>query len=266
MAWTPIVGKQFRVPGELKKYINGLPKTIFASGMVVHNTAAPTLAQWTDQNEAQRIKNLERYFRDQRGWPSGPHAFVDDNGVWVFTPFDKKGTHSPSWNGTKLGIEMIGDFDRESVTEGRGLGVYKNTVALFAMLHEKYGWNPETIKFHKEDPRTTHDCPGKHMNKAKFISDVEEYMGHAGDLNEPPLKPVIEVPKPKVGVTITPNDTLNLREISSASSKVLSVLPNGSQVEVLGRAMNVETAWLRVKYKEKIGWVAARYVEERNVA
>lgn len=257
---------------EMQEYVERLPPTTWASGMVLHNTAAPTMGQWTPDNRAQRILNLEKYFRDDRGWPSGPHAFVDyfNDGIWVFTPFTEKGTHSPSWNGTRLGIEMIGDFSLEDDDTGLGLQVKKNTVALFAMMHTRYGWNPETIKLHKEDPRTTHDCPGKDVDKNEFIELVQEYMGHAGEHSNWPDPSIEIIATPaavpllpfKVGtVTVPPGDSLTLRETPSVGSRNMGALPNGTILKTFSEEMNGKTRWLRVEtpmgYK---GWVAARYI------
>lgn len=263
--WKGIDGRPMSLP-QLQEHINSLPATTWASGMTLHNTAAPTLSQWTPENRAQRIKNLEVFFRDERGWSSGPHAFVDDVFVWLFTRFTDKGTHSPSWNGTRLGIEMVGDF-RKGVDDpktGRGLAVVKNTVALFAMLHTKYGWDPANIKLHKEDPRTTHDCPGNLIVKSTFIGMVQEYMGHAGDI---PHELPEETAPPKPGtaahvVNVPANDVLNVRENSSASSKIIGTLQNGAALMVLSAAMNGKTQWDRIEAEQGKGWVNAHYIKE----
>ena len=266
MSWKPIDGRHVN-RAELQAIIDKLPPTTWASGMVLHNTAAPSLAQRPQGLTDQHMENLLKYFRDDRGWSSGPHAFIDDQAspYHLFTRFTDKGTHSPSWNGTKIGIEMLGDFSREDDDSGRGLKVKLATVALFGMLHTKYGWDPQSIKLHKEDPRTTHDCPGKDIDKAEFISLVEQYMGHAGE--HPPVlqtepKPVPTTP-PKIGtVNVPAHDTLNMRENSSASSPLILSLPLGQKVTILSEAMNGPTRWLNVATSGKTGWVAARYVKE----
>ncbi len=252
-------------------FIDKLPKATWASGMVLHNTAAPNLGQWTRANRAQRILNLQTYFRDDRGWTSGPHAFVDYDYIWNFTPFIEKGTHSPSWNGTRIGIEMVGDFAVDDDETGLGFMVKKNTVALFGMLHSHYGWNPETIKLHKEDPRTTHDCPGAHIDKAEFIQAVQEYMGHAGEHTsipdpstaDPAPKPVVVDSPSYTGIVdVPPGQTLTLREGASVGSTSKGNIPGGTALKIFSEEMNGVTKWLRVEtpagYK---GWVAARYIK-----
>lgn len=270
MAWKGIdplsASGRGRTVVEMETFIDKLPRATWASGMVLHNTAAPNLFQWTPENRAQRILNLERYFRDDRKWNSAPHAFVDYDFIWNFTPYTEKGTHSPSWNGTKLGIEMVGNFARSADDDdsGRGLLVKRNTAALFALFHSHYGWNPETIKLHKEDPRTTHDCPGDDVEKQEFISMVQEYMGEGGEHTAVPADlDVPTIPAFRLGVVVVPiNDTLTLREGSSASSPAKGAMPNGTVLKIYNSAMNGKTTWLRVETPAGYeGWVNGGYVQ-----
>ena len=185
MTWTPIVKKAFTLP-ELKNYINSLSFNDWKPSLIVwHNTALPTIQQWEKSYQDDikkglepgitRINNLESFFKNNQGWSSGPHFFVYKDKVWAFTPANKKGTHSPSWNGISIGIEMIADFSKEDDDSGTGLLIKNNTIALTAMLCEKLGLRPEsgevinekplkttgTIFLHKQDPKTDHDCPGR---------------------------------------------------------------------------------------------------------
>jgi hypothetical protein len=93
------------------------------------------------------------------------------------------GTHSPSWNKIALGVEMLGDYDKDEFDSGRGLKVHQNAVAAFATLSAVLGIDPDKIRLHKEDPLTTHACPGKKVNKNKFIQEVKDLMAkrHAGE-------------------------------------------------------------------------------------
>lgn len=275
MPWTPIIGKGMNLK-QVEELINGMKfaPPFVPTKIVIHNTAAPTLAQWHEKAEEDRkagrvpgitrIKNLERYFRDDRGWPSAPHAFVADDLLWPFTPFNKPGTHSPSWNGSAIGIEMVADFSREDDDAGPGLKVKTNTAALTGMLCRKLGIDPDLgIKLHKEDPRTTHDCPGKDFEKTEFVARVHEWMGHAGDyaLDAIPIERGLVVHASRVGsVNVAADDYLNLREKASASSKAIAKLKSKQPVTILSEEMNGPTKWLRVETDKKTGWVAARFI------
>lgn len=272
MSWTPIVRKAFNLE-QLKEYINALDFSQWKPSLVVwHNTSLPTIAQW-EKSAAEdasknlvpgisRINNLETYFKDM-GWSAGPHFFVYKDVVWAFTPANKKGVHSPSWNGISIGIEMIGDFSIEDDEAGSGLLIKNNTIALTAMLCEKLGLDPQQcVKLHKEDLKTTHDCPGKNIavDKEKMVDAVLEYMGHGGEhIGTADL----QVPKPRKGIVdVAIHDHLNLREKSSASSAIIKVLSANTQIIILNEAMNGLTKWFYIGWATYKGWVSAKYIKE----
>ena len=187
MAWKGIVGLNYTAD-EFDSYCHSLHWTAWRpSFTVLHNTAAPSLAQRPNGLTKQHILNLEKFYRDERGWSAGPHLFVDDRQIWVFTPLTLSGVHSPSWNKTALGVEMLGDYAKEDFDSGRGLKVQQNAVAAFATLHAVLGIDPDTIRLHKEDPGTEHNCPGKNVVKAKFIQAVKDLIvqRHGGEHLEP---------------------------------------------------------------------------------
>lgn len=271
MSWTPTIKKAFSIT-DLKIYINNLDFSNWKPSLIVwHNTGLPTIQQWEKSYQSDisksinppgstRINNLESYFRDNQHWSAGPHFFVYKDKVWAFTPANKKGVHSPSWNGISIGIEMVGDFAIEDDESGIGLQIKNNTIALTAILCEKLGLNPEVaIKLHKEDKATTHDCPGKHIaeDKFKMVQSVLEYMGqggeHTGDILE------TQAVK-KFGLVRVP-DFLNLREKSSASSRVLVKLLPNVKLEILNEAQNGKTKWYLVDFENIKGWVSAQYIK-----
>jgi hypothetical protein len=163
---------------EFEKYVADLKLADWHPDFVVlHNTAAPSSKQWQSSPIQQRLRNLTDYYRGL-GWHAGPHMFIDDTTIWLFTPLTEKGVHSPSWNGVAWGIEMVGDYDVESFESGFGLGVRHNAEGAIAALLKKLGkpCNSTNLRLHKEDSKTTHDCPGKHVVKATVISEVQARM------------------------------------------------------------------------------------------
>lgn len=184
MAWKGIVGKAF-TPEEFDKYCHSLKWDSWRpSFIVLHNTYVPTLVQRPDGFTQQHMKNLESFFRDTQKWSAGPHLFIDDKKIWVFTPLTVSGVHSPSWNKLAIGIEMLGDYEKESFTMGRGMAVHNNAVAAIASLSAVLGISPDTLKLHKEDTKTSHKtCPGKNVIKATVIAEVKQLMvsRHSGE-------------------------------------------------------------------------------------
>jgi len=174
--WKGIVGKSFQ-PDEFAEYVNNLTFTTFVPDFIVlHNTAVPSLASRPNGLTKQHILGLESYYRDDMHWSAGPHLFIDDKQIWVFTQLTTSGVHSPSWNSKSIGVEMLGDFNREEFNSGRGAKVKENSAIAISILSMALGINPDTMKLHKEDSATDHDCPGKNVDKKKFIALVKEYI------------------------------------------------------------------------------------------
>lgn len=177
--WKGIVGKGF-TPQDFATYASGLLFSAWRPQFVVlHNTAAPKLSQWHSVSGEQRLNNLEDFYKNIQKWSAGPHLFVADDLIWVFTPLTTSGVHSPSWNSMAWGVEMVGDYNVEPF----GAQVRDNTVSALATLHALLGLDPNTLRLHKEDPKTTHDCPGKNVAKADIIQRVADRLAqqHVGE-------------------------------------------------------------------------------------
>jgi hypothetical protein len=125
------------------------------------------------------MKNLESFYRDTQHWSAGPHLFVADDLIWAFPPLTTSGVHSPSWNSMSWGVEMVGDYNVEPFEAA----VRGNALSVLATLHALLGLDPHTLRFHKEDPKTTHDCPGKNVSKVDIIQGVIDALAeeHAGE-------------------------------------------------------------------------------------
>jgi N-acetylmuramoyl-L-alanine amidase len=175
--WKGIVGKNFS-PDGFDSYCHTLQWTAWRpSFIVLHNTAIPSLAQRPNGFNNQQMQNFVSFYRDVEGWSSGPHLFIDDKQIWVFTPLIVSGTHSPSWNKVSLGVEMLGDYEHEAFDSGRGLAVRQNAVAALATLSAILGIEAQTMRLHREDPLTTHTtCPGKNVDKQAVIQAVQDLM------------------------------------------------------------------------------------------
>jgi N-acetylmuramoyl-L-alanine amidase CwlA len=168
-----IIGKGFHIP-KFAEYLDTIqfepwrPKLI-----VIHHTAAPSLEQrpigWTNQH----MLNLQDFY-EGKGWSAGPHLFTDDDQAWVFTPLNQRGVHAVSYNSTGLGIEMLGDYDSEDPTSGRGAHVLSTTAQVVTLLLAKLSLTKDSIRFHRDDPKTPKTCPGKLIRKDWFLDLIKE--------------------------------------------------------------------------------------------
>ncbi len=125
---------------EFIEYIQGYNfGSVPPSFVVIHNTAIPD-ASWAplggnpktkwdrnedglsnDQIKAKRrpqLDNIKNYYAGL-GWTSGPHLFIDERWIWLFTPLYDIGTHAKAGNSYRdssgalhysIGIETVGWF------------------------------------------------------------------------------------------------------------------------------------------------------------
>jgi len=168
-----MVGKAFSTD-EFDAYCHTLTWNSWRpSFLVLHNTAVPDLSQEPNGFSSASMNGFVSYYRDQLHWSAGPHLFVDDHRIWVFTPMTTPGVHSPSWNNLSIGLEMLGDYATDAFDSGRGLAVLINAVAAIRILFSILGWPGDNIRLHREDPLTTHHCPGNHVVKQAVIQDIQ---------------------------------------------------------------------------------------------
>lgn len=182
MAWKGgFSGKGYSV-NEFKALLATYPDVPFAKGVVVHNTDAlidKMKAYGEKHGYSQRIKNLEHYYKNEKRWSSGPHLFTEPDGkIYGGTPLSTPGTGSPSWNSSLWHWEIEADFDVDDPTSGLGLQSVETTAHGVALLLRKQGLpaNNQTVRFHKEDPATTHNCPGPKLRKDWFLAKVQSYL------------------------------------------------------------------------------------------
>lgn len=280
MTW-PALKRNFPQQG-FADYVKTLVWTRWRpSAIVWHNTAAPSLAQWIKSAKvdaeqgrtagASRIRSLEAFFRDNNDWSGCPHLFIANDYIWVMNPLTDPGVHSPSWNHIALGIEMIGDFSKEDDDAGEGLRVKNNTIFATAILCSTLGIDPQSkIWLHKQDPKTTHDCPGEDIarDKEQMIGDVADLMaGGEHDALDTQLvimkgEPPIRLDSERMGVTVVSG--LAFRTGPGVLNPSRSELPKGVPLTILDEAANGTTAWLKVKTPAgHIGWVAGKFVKEK---
>lgn len=146
---------------EFEEYVNKkdfgvLPPTF----LVLHHTWRPTKEQWQG---ATSISGLKSYY-EGLGWSAGPHLFIAEDGIWLFTDMYDVGIHAGAGNGTlktgySIGIEVVGNYDGE-VWSGE---TYSNTVGAIKVLQEKLKISDDKIKFHRDYSSKT--CPGSAITK-----------------------------------------------------------------------------------------------------
>lgn len=151
-------------------------------GVTLHTTFLPNLAKvdeylaskkWT---QAQLVDNWWQTYKKNR-WYSGPHLFAFRDRVVVGTPLTLRGTHSPSFNKNRFGLELVGDYTKETLPPD----IRANAVNAIACLYKfviKAAPTAANFTYHGEDPRTSHkSCPGKMVGpKAAWLKEITAAM------------------------------------------------------------------------------------------
>jgi hypothetical protein len=156
--------------------------------ITLHNTSSPTIQlwlSWSPEKRQQYVLNMQPYY-EKMGWRGGPHFFVtpqDDICAFGFNDLMAAGTHASCFNNASIGIEMVGEFDREPFDTGPGAQVADNAVYLMALLHNKIGITPAPyaydqhgLHFHIECKADNHDCPGRFVVKPNIVTRVNAEM------------------------------------------------------------------------------------------
>ena len=156
--------------------------------ITLHNTASPSLAlwmSWAPEKRRQYIDNMQPYYENM-GWRGGPHFFVppqEDICVFGFNNLLAAGTHASCFNNSSIGIEMVGDFDKEPFDTGPGAQVAENAIYLMALLHRRIGITPmpyaygrSGLHFQVECKADDHHCPGSRVDKATVVARIQAKM------------------------------------------------------------------------------------------
>lgn len=160
--------------------------TIPPTEIVVHHTWRPTKETW---NGVTTIDGLKSYY-EGLGWSAGPHLFVAEDGIWLFTDMAEVGIHAGEGNATwekngqiikgysvaggtllsyTIGLEVVGDYDNK-VWEGETL---LNALGAITALKKRLGMTNTRIRFHREySPKT---CPGNAITREWLEKKITEY-------------------------------------------------------------------------------------------
>lgn len=154
-------------------------------GITMHHTGYPDLAMRPQGLTEQHIRNLQDYYRNELRWSAGPHLFVDDqHGAWGLSPLDARGVHAVSFNATHIGIEVLGNYDRDDPSNGRGLYCWRNAAWVVAAILTATGLGVGAINGHRDDPKTSKSCPGSKVGIPWFQAIVSGLLSTPAPKNE----------------------------------------------------------------------------------
>lgn len=185
------VGKVW-TPDSFGEYLKTLKRPDWARAVCLHHTASPSLAQRPKGWTIQHIENMRDFYKGM-GWRSGPHLYTDEDQVFGMTPLTETGVHAVSFNRSAIGIEALGFYSKgqEDPESGRGLYVWLNTAQITRHILAWLGLpaNEKTVLFHRDDPKTSKDCPGAMVHKDWILDLITNYQNGR---DEKPVFPAVE--------------------------------------------------------------------------
>lgn len=200
--WANFAGKNFDTAEQFAARVAGLdwsPNQWRPVAITIHNTSAPTVAQWVEGGAAHdaRIVNLESFYEKEKRWHAGPHFFVSRSHVSGFSDPLMPGVHASCFNRTHLGIELVGDFDTEdpNAPGSDAAKVFSMGIGAAAALCLRLGLSPSTaINFHQDCKVDNHACPGKLFRRSLFCLLVANRMQGMAPLPVPTPPPPAKHP------------------------------------------------------------------------
>jgi hypothetical protein len=187
----PMIGRCLTIPQWLDYVARYQFGQLTPSKVVLHHTWRPTVQQWRGLASMQ---GMQRYYAG-KGWTSAPHIYVAPDGIWLFTPMKDIGIHAGPGNGSlkagwySIGVEMVGDYDRERPSGA----VWEGTKAVLGGLSRRLGIAPATlIAFHRDYSKKS--CPGWAVTKEWVIGEINAWLNNVAPPPPPPPGPIGPIP------------------------------------------------------------------------
>lgn len=172
-----IIGKNLN-QDEFRNYVGTYDFGVLPPNkLIIHHTSVPSKKDWSGEKTLRGIKDTYQ----KRGWSAGPHIFVAEDGIWLFTPMYDVGIHAEDGNATwsrfgrtytgfrgptgsrlveySVGIEVVGDY---SVDQWSGK-TKSNVLAVMRILMKRLNIQNNQVLFHRDVDAT--ECPGHAITK-----------------------------------------------------------------------------------------------------
>lgn len=146
--------------------------SIKPDSLVIHHTWRPTKKDWNGEKSIMGLKN----YYEGLGWNAGPHLFIAEDGIWLFTPMKDVGIHAGAGNshrdklgrlkGYSIGIEVVGDYDVERWTGD----TLSNAMTTIRILMKRLAMTNEQVFFHRDFSNKS--CPGHAITKEWLFQEL----------------------------------------------------------------------------------------------
>lgn len=132
------------------------------------------------QRRLGKLTSIKEYYRTNPNyfWDRGPHLFIDDRYIWLFTPMHDIGIHAAQGNSYNsggrlhysIGIEVVGYYEHvqwpEPVAQlvGHAVAVLKRRLGTFELRYQRFAGG---ISSHRDYNKP--QCPGRAITEDFYI-------------------------------------------------------------------------------------------------
>lgn len=222
--------------------------------VVLHHTSIPD-ASWAsagrniwDKNEAgkseeqiyqkrlRQLAGIKNYYQNTLGWSRGPHLFIDDRWIWLFTPMYYQGIHAAAGNGTALnysiGIEVVGHYTSVRWPKpiedlvGHAVVTLQRKLRTFELIHRP---GPGAVSSHRDYNKPA--CPGDAVTNSYYLGVLRSARDRLAVRAEPQHEESRYTP-PRTHRTTQPT---TIRQAPQIDGVPVLELPPGSSIQIGAR-------------------------------
>lgn len=166
-----------------KEFLVVLPKlqTRKWEGVVLHHTSNPDYEAWKKKpDEKYWWEAIDKFHREKRGWKMiGYHWLIFPSGLIAMgRPMNMIGAHTKGQNSKMVGVCLLGNFNKDEVTNDQYISCWFVLTALLVHL----GLSERNLWFHRDFNAT--DCPGSKWDReqlrrkiAAHINEMKKWLG-----------------------------------------------------------------------------------------
>lgn len=124
-----------------------------------------------------QLTAVMRYYA-RKSWDRGPHLFIDDRWIWLFSPMDGPGIHARTGNGTEtsfsVGIEVVGHFAKKrwpktiETLVGGAVATLQRKLGTFELAHAHGAGG---LSSHREWGKPA--CPGEAITDDYWLNVIQ---------------------------------------------------------------------------------------------
>ncbi|HJZ47998.1 MAG TPA: N-acetylmuramoyl-L-alanine amidase [Roseiflexaceae bacterium] len=147
-------------------------------------------AEQVYQKRQRGLLNMREFYRINQQWDRGPHLYIDDRYIWLFTPMYEVGIHAKEGNSYhdangqlhySIGIEVIGYYEHTTWPEpvanmvGHAVAVLKRQLGSFDLSYKPGPLHTPSAHVHSIASHRDFNkpqCPGAAITEAYYCQVI----------------------------------------------------------------------------------------------